>query len=155
MLVHYQTEVEIAPDLLADRIAAISDRASTLGDAVYRDGEALYSRMGPSRATPAKKVRLELGEPTPSAGGAVIPVTWWATGATSLFPRMDGDLRVSRLGPARSSVSFNGVYEPPLGPLGRVLDRSVLRRVADATVKAWVDRLVDETTIPAAGAPPR
>jgi hypothetical protein len=154
-LVHYYTEVETSAGALVELITSVAGRASTIGTAVYRDGEALYARMSPSRATPAKKVEVELGITTRSGESLVIPVTWWATGASALFPRMDGDLTISPLGPDQSSVSFQGVYEPPLGPMGRLLDRSVLRRVADSTVKAWVDRLVTETATPVAEAPPR
>jgi hypothetical protein len=35
-----------------------------------------------------------------------------------------------------------------LGPLGKVIDRALLRRVAEATVRAWTDRLAEALTAP-------
>jgi hypothetical protein len=32
-------------------------------------------------------------------------------------------------------------YEPPLGPIGRIIDRSILYRVAEATLKDFLDRV--------------
>ena len=49
----------------------------------------------------------------------------------------DGGLTIVKNG----KIVFDGTYEPPLGPLGRAIDRVALRRVADSTVKDWVDRI--------------
>ena len=38
-------------------------------------------------------------------------------------------------------VIFRGSYEPPLKALGRLLDRAVLHRLAEASAKAFLDQL--------------
>ena len=48
---------------------------------------------------------------------------------------------VATVGPELSQIAMRGTYSPPLGPLGRALDRAVLHRVAEASVKGFVDRV--------------
>jgi hypothetical protein len=73
--------------------------------------------------------------------GLVYPVNWTAAGAKSLFPRLTANLVLSHVGKARTKLSLQGTYEPPLGAVGRAIDRTLLRNVAEATVQDWVDRI--------------
>jgi uncharacterized membrane protein len=59
---------------------------------------------------------------------------------------MSADLVLSHVGLTRTKITFEGTYEPPMGPLGRVIDRLVFGRFADATVKDWVDRFAQALT---------
>jgi hypothetical protein len=54
---------------------------------------------------------------------------------------MTADLVLSHAGPTQTRISFDGTYEPPMGPLGKVIDRIALRRFAESTVKDFVDRI--------------
>ncbi len=45
------------------------------------------------------------------------------------------------MGPGLTHLAFRGSYEPPLGAVGRFMDRALLHRVAELTVKNLVDRL--------------
>ena len=40
-----------------------------------------------------------------------------------------------------TQVAISARYTPPLGALGRAIDRAVLHRVAEATLKDFMDRL--------------
>ena len=83
--------------------------------------------------------------PTATVRGAsttTLPLEWWATGTTALFPRMDAELTVADLGGSLTQVLFQGNYQPPLGSVGRMLDRAVLHRFAEVSVKDFVDRIV-------------
>lgn len=122
----------------------LDDLRSHLGswaDVVYREGEELRARVGPGTGGFAKEVRLEIGTPEIHRSGLVYPIKWSATGAEVLFPKLNADLILSHIGTAETRIVFEGTYEPPLGPLGKVVDRVLLRRVADSTVRSWVDRL--------------
>lgn len=66
---------------------------------------------------------------------------WKPSSAWPLFPELDADLEVASLGPSRTQLSVNARYTPPLGRLGSVIDRALLHRVAEATVKDFVDRV--------------
>lgn len=121
------------------------DRFEELGawaSEAYRDGEDIRARMAVGK-TPllAKEVSLHVGEPIRAHAHTTLPLMWDATGSPGLFPRMLADLIVAPLGSSRAQLTFRGSYEPPLGPVGEVLDRALLHRVAEASVKAFMDRI--------------
>ncbi len=146
MFVHYSTNVDVA---MADVERQLDELRSDLGswaDVAYREGEELRTRVGPIDGAFAKEVRLELGIAQIHRTGLVYPISWSATGAEVLFPRLNADLLISHVGHNQTTISLEGTYEPPLGTLGKVVDRIMLRNVADSTVKAWVDRLAEAMT---------
>jgi hypothetical protein len=110
-------------------------------DVAYREGEELRSRLRSGQGAVAKTVRLHVGNLHQQDGQVRIPLTWEATGTPGLFPRMDADLVLAAVGPELTHVEFRGTYRPPLGPVGRALDRALLHRVAEASVKSFVDQL--------------
>jgi hypothetical protein len=89
-----------------------------------------------------KEVEIQVAAPYRSETKTVLPITWRATGPERLFPQLDADLEIARMG-ARTQVSLSGRYRPPLGVVGRAIDRTLLHRVAEATVKDFVDRVAE------------
>lgn len=89
----------------------------------------------------SKNVEIDVGEPITGPGRTWIPISWRATGASALFPVLDGDLELAPLGTELTQLSLNGRYQPPLGLLGKTIDKALLSRVAEATIKDFVDRL--------------
>ena len=69
----------------------------------------------------------------------VLPLEWRPVLARNLLPKLEGDLEVASLGPNRTQVSLSARYRPPLGVVGQAVDRALLHRVAEATVKDFVD----------------
>jgi hypothetical protein len=59
-------------------------------------------------------------------------------------------------GGGRTQLAISARYRPPLGAVGRAVDRVLLHRVAEATVKDFLDRvgaaIMAEVTSPAAHA---
>ena len=88
-----------------------------------------------------KRIEVEVGPPVIREGRTWIPITWRATGATGLFPVMEAELELASLGGRLTQLSISARYQPPLGLLGRTIDRALLSRVAEATVKDFIDRL--------------
>ena len=43
----------------------------------------------------------------------------------------------------RCQLAISARYDPPLGAVGRAIDRALLARVAEATVKDFLDRVRD------------
>ncbi|MDH5373110.1 MAG: hypothetical protein OEX97_09225 [Acidimicrobiia bacterium] len=121
------------------------DRFEELGawaSAAYRDGEDIRARLAVGKAPLlAKDVSLQVGDPIRAHAHTTIPLMWDATGSPGLFPRMLADLIIAPLGSMRAQLTFRGSYDPPLGPIGEVLDRALLHRVAEASVKAFMDRI--------------
>ncbi len=91
----------------------------------------------------ARQVAIDLGTPLRLPTKTVIPMRWSPTGASGLFPALDADLEVAPLGHDRCQLSMSARYVPPLGPVGRAIDRAVLFRVAEATIKDFLDRVRD------------
>ena len=73
----------------------------------------------------------------------MIPLHWAAAGATGLFPSLDADLEIAPLGPDRTQLAMSARYVPPLGAVGRAIDRAVLFRVAEATLKDFLDHVAE------------
>ena len=71
-----------------------------------------------------------------------MPLRWSATGPAELFPAMEADLEIAPLGTHESQLRISGSYDPPLGPVGRQLDRLLLHQLAEATVRALLSQLV-------------
>jgi hypothetical protein len=90
-----------------------------------------------------RQVDVTIGEVYRMTGKSLVPITWAATGGGRLFPSLEGDIEVASLGEHRTQLSISARYEPPLGAVGRVLDRAVLHRVAEATVKDFLDRVAE------------
>ena len=119
------------------------DGLPTLADVAYRRGEELRARIGPGWGPAAKEVRLGVGTPWRGEAETTVPVTWEATGPSGLFPRMEADLVVGGLGTDLTQLALRGRYRQPLGSFGRAIDRALLHRVAEASVKDFVDRLAE------------
>lgn len=143
MLVRYFTSAR-APHAHVE--AVLSDLEREMADSAkdaYREGENLHQRMEAGPGVPAKEVLLNVGQARIRRDGLAFPVTWRATGPTMLFPRMQADLVVSPIDEGSTSVVFEGTYEPPLGFVGGAFDRLVMNRLAEMTVKIWVDRVAE------------
>ena len=140
MFVDYSTQVDVPASRLSSLFLEHVREMEGFGTAAYRRGEELHSRVGPGGPL-AKEVVVALGSPYMTRSGMVVPVTWRATGAQALFPRLEGDLFVETTDENRSTLHLRASYRPPLGSVGTVVDRLLLARVARSTVADWVDRM--------------
>jgi hypothetical protein len=132
-------------DAVSDELVAAGP--GWLGDslvAAYAEGEQLSVRvassLGPIRVS--KRVWAELGEMSVKPDRVTQPLRWRAAGATGLFPAMVADLEFAPMGTAMTAITFMGRYVPPLGPLGREVDRMLLHRLAQASVRALLGLVV-------------
>ena len=150
MFARYFVEVPISPEeveLALSRdphlwLPGLAERANHRGDVLLAEigfGEAIRIK---------RRVIVELGESVRSGSKIVFPLRWAATGAAGLFPALDADLEVAPLRPGRTQLAISARYVPPFGAVGRVIDRAVLSRIAEATLKDFLDRVAD-TILPA------
>jgi len=93
-----------------------------------------------------REVEIEIGEPYVLPSKTMLPIAWKATSAGRIFPQLEADIEIAALGSNRSQLSISARYRPPLGPVGRALDKALLHRVAEATVKDFLDRVGDRIT---------
>jgi len=105
-------------------------------------GEQLLTEVGFGREhRVATEVEISFGEPVRIATKTILPMSWAAAASPRLFPALEADLEVAALGPSRAQLSMSARYAPPFGALGRALDRALLHRVAEATLKDFLDRV--------------
>lgn len=140
MFVEHEVVVESPASEVAVHLMGRLAEVEGLGSAAYRHGEHLRSRVGPIGPF-AKEVVVAVGRPQMTREGLVLPVTWRATGAHVLFPRLEGDLLVRDRGRYRSTLRLQASYRPPFGWIGDVVDRFLLARFARLTVENWLQRL--------------
>jgi len=88
-----------------------------------------------------KRVVVSVGEPVRTATWTVIPLDWKATFPEHLFPSMTGRIELAPVDKNVSRLTVSGMYEPPLGELGKQLDETVMKGIADATVKELAEAI--------------
>jgi hypothetical protein len=88
-----------------------------------------------------KRVAVTVGEPVKTATWTVIPLEWKATFPEHLFPSMTGKIELAPVDKNVSRLTVSGMYEPPLGKLGKQLDETMMQGIADATVKELAEAI--------------
>ena len=141
MFVYYYVHVERPFEEVEPQLLRMLPGLRGWAERAYRDGEHLYARIGTRKGKIAKAVELTVGEPARGAIESWIPLEWEATGLPGLFPRMQADIVVASVGPTLTQIAFRGTYRVPLGKVGEALDRTLLHRLAEASVKSFVDRI--------------
>jgi hypothetical protein len=110
----------------------------------HHQGDQLLAEVGFGEAVRIKRtVAVELGNPVRSGSKTVFPLRWAASGPGGLFPSLDADLEVASLRPGRTQLAMSARYVPPFGTVGRMIDRAALSRIAEATLKDFLDRVAD------------
>jgi hypothetical protein len=131
----------VRAEVLASGVGWLGDSAV----AAYRDGEqfsiTVLAPMGP--VTLSKRVVVDLDPPILGEDRLVQRMRWQAASARGLFPTMDADLEFSPVGPAVTAVRLSGSYSPPLGTLGREVNRVLLFRLAEASMRSFLSRIAE------------
>lgn len=113
-----------------------------LAERANHRGDLLLAEVGVGDVVRIRRtVVIELGHPVRSGSKTVLSLRWTASGAPGLFPSLDADLEVAPLRPGRTQLAMSARYLPPLGVVGRAIDRALLSRVAEATLKDFLDRV--------------
>jgi len=90
-----------------------------------------------------RKVIIELGPMVHATSKSFFRLRWKASDHPGLFPALDADIEVAPLGADWAQLAMSARYVPPLGAVGRTIDRALLSRVAEATVKDFLDHVAD------------
>jgi hypothetical protein len=109
-------------------------------------GQRLLSELGfeVGKRRMAKRIEVEIGAMRPMSGVTLLPIRWKAASHAGLFPALDGQLEIAPIGKTKTQLGLSASYEPPLGLLGKVVDRALMHRVAEITVKDFVERIGDK-----------
>lgn len=119
-------------------------------------GERITARVGPKNwpAALGKSVVIRAGTLRRHGDGMLIAFSWEAQGGASLFPQFDADLEAAPLGSDQTVLTIRGTYDPPAGRLGRTVDDLLLHRIAQSTIRAFLDAMCAQLSAPV-GASPR
>jgi hypothetical protein len=118
-------------------LPGLAEQANFRGDRLLAEvgfGEAIRLR---------RNVMVDIGSPIHASSKTFFPLRWTASGHAGLFPALDADIEVAPLGTDRAQLAISARYVPPLGAVGRSIDRALLSRVAEATLKDFLDRVAD------------
>jgi hypothetical protein len=149
MFVRYYVEIPHPPDEVeAALLDAPAGWLSMLAGEADQRGDGLLAEVGVGPLGPrlGRRVTVSVGEPLHYPAKTLLPFTWRPTSGNGLLPDLDGDIELGSLGPGRTQLALSARYRPPLGTLGRSVDRVLLHRVAEATVKDFLDRVADALT---------
>jgi len=152
----YFIELQIDPKRVERALTQAPDTwLRGLASEANHRGDSLLAEIGfGDRIRVARQVAIELGEPVHTAGKVVLPLRWTPTDAPGLFPALEADLELAPLPPDRTQLAMSARYVPPLGPLGKAIDRAILYRVAEATLKDFLDRVGEALAREAGGDDP-
>jgi hypothetical protein len=129
-----QTLVDAAPGWLASLSTAAQER-----------GEGLAARVGVEPggapdARPGRRAVLALGPPVHLPTMTWLPLRWEPLGVDGLLPRLDATIELGSLGQDRTQLAISAQFEPPAGP-AQGIDRGLAQRVAETTLKDFLDQL--------------
>lgn len=137
-------DVPLPSDVVGQALAGEEGSLGPMADEAAADGHALLVRLGREHVPGGMiTLRVQMGGPVLRGGCVMIPIRWEAARLPKVFPVLDGQLEVSPLGPAESRLLLQASYRPPLDGVGRLLDDTVLHRVAESTVRSFLHRLAD------------
>jgi hypothetical protein len=125
-----------------DRLAYLSECGALLSTSenAYRQGTAGFTTVGVAGLS--KLVQMQVRELAWNDGSAGMAIRWEATGPGGvLLPVLDADIKLAPAGEQVTLLTMAGSYRPPLGAFGETIDRVILHRVADATIRGFVARV--------------
>jgi hypothetical protein len=86
-----------------------------------------------------KKIEVTVGRPKRTVGATLVPIRWQAVSTSWLFPALEGQLEIAPLGTSKTQLGLSAAYDPPLGLAGKIADRALLHRVAEVTIKDFLE----------------
>lgn len=140
--------VDLSFPAAAARLAnlARSGSLTRASQGAYGDGLTGLAQVGPLGVAPgmSKLVEVHFLKVVNRGESAVLALRWEATGPGGrLIPALDADICLTPAGVRSTRLSLAGVYRPPLAALGAGLDKAIVHRVADATVRSLLARVAD------------
>lgn len=88
-----------------------------------------------------RQIELDIGKARRTPGVTLVPIKWRAAADSSLFPALDGQIELAKLGLATTQLGISASYEPPFGAVGKIADRALMHRIAEVTVKDFLERI--------------
>ena len=148
-----EVRAEVSLAAASTRIAGLPG-GMTLGTASHAAWAEGIARIGPAGPLPglSRLVRVRVTEPVQRGTVTQLALRWEALGASErLFPVLDADITLLPDGDDGTLIGLQGVYRPPAGPAGEILDRIILHRIAAATIRSFLRRIAAALEAPGPG----
>jgi hypothetical protein len=144
MFIRYYMEVPLPAGQVEHALLdSPADWLSTLAGSAQRRGDHLLTDVGVGPLGPrlGRRVTIQVGQPVRFPSMTSMPLTWEPVGLDGVLPRLEANIELGALGEDRTQLAISARYRPPLGVVGQTIDRVLLHRVAEATVKDFLDRV--------------
>jgi hypothetical protein len=144
MFVRYYLELPLpARQVEHAMLDPAADWLSTVAGEAQRRGDHLLTEVGVGPLGPrlGRRVTIQVGQPVRFPSMTSLPLAWEPVGLEEVLPRLEANIELGFLGEDRTQLAISARSRPPLGVLGRSVDRVLLHRVAEATVKDFLDRV--------------
>ena len=119
----------------------------------YHEWQADLARVGPwgTMLGMSRLVQVRVRDMVTQGDSAIWAMRWEVTGpGGALFPALDADIKLTPAGEDAATLAISGVYRPPFGSLGAGLDRAIMHRVAEATIRSFTEQIGTAIAHPAA-----
>lgn len=124
----------------------------------YDQWSSALAQNGPWGTTPwatalgmSRLARVQVRGTADHQDRAIWPLRWEVTGPQgALVPVLDADIRLTPAGADATMLAVSAVCRAPLGGLAAGLDQVLIRRVAQATIRAFTDHIGSAVMHPAA-----
>ncbi len=140
-------DVDQPQELVSERLSTGQSWLGRLAGAAGDDTESYLVRLGLTALGDldlvTREVRVRMGTPTSLEEGVVVALRWEDARRPNLFPVLDGNLEVAPVGPNQSRLILHAAYRPPFDGVGRALDRALLHRVAESTVRSFLRKVAE------------
>jgi hypothetical protein len=151
MFVAGTVRAEVSFALAQPRLARLAWDDGLLGASQAAYGSGLTGSAGadpPGLPQVAEVVRARLGDLIADGNSARVALRWEAAAAGGdLFAALDADLTLAPAGNRVTTLTLAGVYRLPPGTQGNGPGQAVVRRVAEATIQAFLDRVAAAITV--------
>jgi Rrf2 family protein len=129
-------QVEVPVPVITARLSAATSWLTKHAESSDQDASLQGEAAGPART-----VAIHLGPAAEDEAGMTIPLVWEASGPVGIYPRFDGDLRLTALDPDRSELRLSGHYRPAAGEIGHADDDPSPGRVARGALRSFLRRV--------------
>lgn len=143
MFIYYFTYAHRPMENILDLFLAEPDEwVSQIFQQALEDSDLVRVRLGVGeRIRLSKEAWVQLGEPEALKRGVLIPIRIQVTGAPMLFPTLEGEIEIAAIGGELTQLTLRGNYRPPIGAIGDAIDKVLLHRVVESSIKHFVEAM--------------
>lgn len=108
----------------------------------HPDGHVVLMHATGMLATTGVPAVVEIGPAEAEASAlAIRPVAWRSLNADRIFPRLVGDLELTRTSASTARLTLVGSYLPPISVVGGAADRLLGHHVAEAVIRTFLENV--------------